>query len=151
MSRQGEQHDLVAHGAITQGGMVEVGRPAYKIPARGRASSNPACSFPMGFRLRPSRRRFGGGVAGVVCGERDADEDYEAYLTQHNISPNDPGVAVGAQAAAGIAALRSNDGRFSSSQPPYLGSTGAGHWRPRFNRRHSFASCSAGFGFSASA
>ena len=58
------------------------------------------------------------------------DADYDAYLAQHNISPSDPGVAVGAQAAAGIAALRSNDGRFPPSPPPYLGNTGTGQWRP---------------------
>ena len=58
------------------------------------------------------------------------DADYDAYLAQHNISPSDAGVAVGAQAAAGIASLRSNDGRFPSSPPPFLGSTAAGQWRP---------------------
>jgi hypothetical protein len=58
------------------------------------------------------------------------DADYDAYLAQHNISPSDPGVAVGAQAAAGIAALRSNDGRFPPSPPPYFGSTEPGQWRP---------------------
>ncbi|MEY2483726.1 MAG: hypothetical protein QOK24_2254 [Verrucomicrobiota bacterium] len=58
------------------------------------------------------------------------DADYNAYLAQHNISPSDPGVAVGAQAAAGIAALRSNDGRFPPSPPPYFGNTGTGQWRP---------------------
>ncbi|MEY2565117.1 MAG: hypothetical protein QOH88_3310 [Verrucomicrobiota bacterium] len=58
------------------------------------------------------------------------DADYEAYLAQHNISLTDPGVTVGAQAAAGIAALRSNDGRFPSSQPPFTGGTGPGQWRP---------------------
>ena len=58
------------------------------------------------------------------------DTDYNAYLAQHNISSSDPGVAVGMQAAAGIAALRSNDGRFPPSPPPYLGGTEAGQWRP---------------------
>ena len=58
------------------------------------------------------------------------DSDYDAYLTKHNISPNDPGVAVGAQAAAGIASLRSNDGRFPANPPPFLGSTEIGQWRP---------------------
>lgn len=58
------------------------------------------------------------------------DADYDAYLAQHNISPDDPGVAVGAQAASGIAALRSNDGRFPASPTPYFGSTQPGQWRP---------------------
>ena len=58
------------------------------------------------------------------------DSDYDAYLAAHNISPNDPGVAVGAQAAAGIASLRSNDGRFPANPPPFFGSTEIGQWRP---------------------
>ena len=58
------------------------------------------------------------------------DADYNAYLTQHNISPSDPGIAVGAQAAAGIASLRSNDGRYPASPPPFLGRNEPGQWRP---------------------
>lgn len=58
------------------------------------------------------------------------DADYDAYLAQQGIAPNDPGVGVGAQAAAAIAALRSNDGRFPASPPPYFGSNEPGQWRP---------------------
>lgn len=58
------------------------------------------------------------------------DADYDAYLAQHNISPSNPGIAVGARAAAEIAALRSDDGRFPPSPPPYLGGTEPGEWRP---------------------
>ena len=58
------------------------------------------------------------------------DADYNTYLAQHNISPSDPGIAVGAQAAAEIAELRSNDGRFPPLPPPYLGSNEIGKWRP---------------------
>jgi hypothetical protein len=39
-------------------------------------------------------------------------------------------VTVGAQAAASILALRSNDGRFPLNPPPFLGSTAIGQWRP---------------------
>jgi vanadium-dependent haloperoxidase-like protein len=58
------------------------------------------------------------------------DSDYENYLATNNIDPLDPGIAVGAQAAAAILTLRSNDGRFPLNPPPFLGSTAIGQWRP---------------------
>ena len=58
------------------------------------------------------------------------DADYEAFLATNDIDSLDPGTAVGAQAAANMLALRSNDGRFPPSPPPYLGSTAIGQWRP---------------------
>jgi hypothetical protein len=42
---------------------------------------------------------------------------YSDYLTSQGISATDPGVVVGQQAAAGILALRANDGRFLSNPP----------------------------------
>lgn len=58
------------------------------------------------------------------------DTAYTNYLTTNGINPLDPGVIVGAQAAASILALRSNDGRFPLNPPPFLGSTAIGLWRP---------------------
>jgi hypothetical protein len=58
------------------------------------------------------------------------DMDYATFLAASGIDPADPGVAVGAQAAANILALRSNDGRFPSNPPPFVGSTKIGQWRP---------------------
>jgi hypothetical protein len=58
------------------------------------------------------------------------DEAYNNYLTANGIDPSDPGVTVGAQAAADILALRSNDGRFPPNPPPFLGSMAIGQWRP---------------------
>ena len=58
------------------------------------------------------------------------DTAYTNYLTTNGINPLDPGVTVGAQAAASILALRSNDGRFPINPPPFLGSTAIGLWRP---------------------
>ena len=55
---------------------------------------------------------------------------YDQYLTQHGLSPMDPGVAVGATAAAGIIALRSNDGRFPAGQVAFNGGSAPGQWRP---------------------
>jgi hypothetical protein len=58
------------------------------------------------------------------------DGIYNQYLIDHSLSPLDPGVAVGATAAAGIIALRANDGRFPPGQVPFVGGTAPGEWRP---------------------
>jgi hypothetical protein len=56
---------------------------------------------------------------------------YQNYLAMHGISPSDPGIAIGATAAAGIIALRSCDGSFPNpAPPPFVGGTGVGVWRP---------------------
>ena len=55
---------------------------------------------------------------------------FNNYLVAHTLSPNDAGVAVGASAAAGIIALRANDGRFPPNQVPFNGGTNPGEWRP---------------------
>jgi hypothetical protein len=56
---------------------------------------------------------------------------YVNYLTANGILPTDPGIAVGARAAAGILALRSCDGSFPNpAPPPFIGGTGIGQWRP---------------------
>ena len=59
------------------------------------------------------------------------DTAYHAYLATNGISETDPGVAVGAAAAADIIALRANDGSFPSPPPPpFTGGTNIGEWRP---------------------
>ncbi|MFN2513556.1 MAG: vanadium-dependent haloperoxidase [Pyrinomonadaceae bacterium] len=56
---------------------------------------------------------------------------YQTYLANNGLSPMDPGVAVGATAAAGIIALRANDGSFPiPPPPPFIGGTDPGVWRP---------------------
>src|SRR5687767_8469138 len=56
---------------------------------------------------------------------------YLQYLTTHNIPADDPGVAVGITAAAGIIAVRACDGAFPTvAPPPFIGGTGIGVWRP---------------------
>ena len=57
------------------------------------------------------------------------DNQYNVYITTHGLS-NDPGIAVGTTAAAGIIALRSNDGRNPPGQVPFVGGTAPGEWRP---------------------
>jgi hypothetical protein len=55
---------------------------------------------------------------------------YHDYLAAHGLAEDDPGVAVGQQAAAGIIALRANDGSFPLNLPPFTGGTEIGIWRP---------------------
>jgi hypothetical protein len=58
------------------------------------------------------------------------DAAYTNFLQTNGIDPFDPGIGVGAQAAAAILTLRSNDGRFPLSPPAFLGSSAIGQWRP---------------------
>jgi hypothetical protein len=56
---------------------------------------------------------------------------YQQYLLTHGLSDTDPGVQVGATAAAGIIALRAGDGSFPvPPPPPFTGGTDPGVWRP---------------------
>jgi hypothetical protein len=58
------------------------------------------------------------------------DSTYHAYLIAHSIAEDDPGVSVGAEAAAGIIALRSTDRSFPPDFPPFFGGPEPGMWRP---------------------
>jgi hypothetical protein len=57
------------------------------------------------------------------------DLTYDEYLSAKGLRQDDPGVAVGRQAAANIIAFRANDGSFPSS-PPFNGGTANSMWRP---------------------
>jgi len=58
------------------------------------------------------------------------DMTYQLYLLNHGLTEDDPGVAVGATAAAGIIALRVGDGSFPVvPPPPFFGGTDPGVWR----------------------
>jgi hypothetical protein len=59
------------------------------------------------------------------------DTAYNNYLLNNGLALTDPGVAVGATAAAGIIALRACDGGFPVPAPPnFTGGTNPGDWRP---------------------
>jgi len=59
------------------------------------------------------------------------DMIYHQYLADHWLDEDDAGVAVGAIAAAGIIALRANDGSFPvPPPPPFIGGADPGVWRP---------------------
>lgn len=55
---------------------------------------------------------------------------YKEYLSKKGLKEDDPGVAVGQKAAAGIAALRANDGRIPNPMPPpFHGENVVPKWR----------------------
>jgi hypothetical protein len=59
------------------------------------------------------------------------DTTYNEYFAAHGLNAYDPGVTVGALAAASILALRGNDGRVPNPPlPPFTGGTAPGQWRP---------------------
>ena len=58
------------------------------------------------------------------------DTNYNAYLANHGLSQDDPGVSVGQLAAAAIIALRANDGSWPANPPVFNGGTEPGEWRP---------------------
>ena len=59
------------------------------------------------------------------------DTTYQQYLLDSGLAADDPGVGVGATAAAGIIALRACDGSFPVPEPPpFTGGTDPGAWRP---------------------
>ena len=55
------------------------------------------------------------------------DTAYHNYFTSHGLAEGDPGVNIGAMAAAGILALRATDGRLPNPlPPPFTGGTAPG-------------------------
>lgn len=59
------------------------------------------------------------------------DTTYHDYLAAHGLAKDDPGVSAGKAAAAGVLALRANDGRLPNPPPPpFLGGNAPGAWRP---------------------
>ena len=59
------------------------------------------------------------------------DTTYHDYLAAHGLAEDDPGVGAGELAAAGILALRANDGRVPNPLPPaFIGGNAPGEWRP---------------------
>jgi hypothetical protein len=58
------------------------------------------------------------------------DTAYTNYLAANGLAADDPGVSVGAAAAAGMIALRAGDGAFPNPSPIFNGSTNVGMWRP---------------------
>jgi hypothetical protein len=58
------------------------------------------------------------------------DTTYHAYLANHGLAENDPGVFVGQAAAVGIIGARANDGSWPAVPEVFTGGPGPGEWRP---------------------
>jgi len=58
------------------------------------------------------------------------DTAYANYLAVNGLATDDPGVGVGATAAAGMIALRTGDGAFPNPPPVFNGANVIGMWRP---------------------
>ena len=58
------------------------------------------------------------------------DTTYHAYLANHGLAEDDPGVSVGQMAAAAMIALRANDGSWPAVPEVFTGGTAPGEWRP---------------------
>jgi len=58
------------------------------------------------------------------------DSAYANYLAAKGLAADDPGVSVGAAAAAGMIALRAGDGSFPNPAPVFNGADIIGMWRP---------------------
>jgi hypothetical protein len=55
---------------------------------------------------------------------------YTTYLAANGLAADDPGVSVGAAAAAGMIAFRTGDGAFPNPPPVFNGANIVGLWRP---------------------
>jgi len=99
----------------------------YAISIPGASGSPIAAAAAAAHDMLASRFPLqAGGPAGL-------DATFLAYLSANGLSANNPGVAVGQQAAAGLIALRANDGSFPNPPlPPFNGppNPGPGDWRP---------------------
>ena len=71
-------------------------------------------------------------LVNILPGQADSlDTTYHDYFATHGLAEDDPGVAAGEVAAAGILALRANDGRVPNPLPPALHRRpDPGVWRP---------------------
>jgi hypothetical protein len=58
------------------------------------------------------------------------DTNYADYLIANGLAVNDPGVAIGQQAALNIILSRANDGAFPTNPEIFTGSMEPGQWRP---------------------
>jgi len=70
-------------------------------------------------------------LVGLFGETASIDADYTTFLTTNGIDPNDPGVTVGAQAAAAILSLRSHDGRSPLTLRRFLAATRSASGDPR--------------------
>src|SRR5688572_30433277 len=100
---------------------IEKDYQPYYVDIPGASGSPIAATAKAAHDVLVSRFPAQAGPLGVIYGN---------YLIANGIPPGDPGLAVGATAAAGILALRSCDGAFPAGPPTFVGGLAIGQWRP---------------------
>ena len=93
----------------------------YYVEVPGASGSPIAAAARAAHDILVSRYPDQAGSLGII---------YQNYLASNGIALDDPGIAVGEAAAAGIIAMRSCDGSFPDPPTPFIGGTGVGEWRP---------------------
>ena len=138
--------NLIATQAMAAAGTSRQGPAGARHGDRAAGDARRHAGLPETLRIvRPSIGNASGSpVAAVAKASRDVligvgltstpsgsvDTLYTNYLTARGLL-NDPGLAVGQQAAARILALRANnDGRVPANAEQFFGGTGVGEWRP---------------------
>jgi hypothetical protein len=98
----------------------------YDAPITNAAGSPVAAVAAAAHDILVSRFQVPSVNAGLIA---QVDAAYANYLLGKGLAANDPGVAVGKQAAANIIARRMNDGSFPSNPEIFNGGSGPGEWR----------------------
>jgi hypothetical protein len=95
----------------------------YHVMLRRGASGNPEAA---------AARAAHDVLVSILPSQADAlGTTYADYFARRGWNTNDPGVSIGAMAAAGILNLRANDNRVPNPPlPPFVGGTAPGQWRP---------------------
>ena len=97
-------------------------------PAIPNASGSPVAAVASAARdVLVARLQIPTVNAGLIT---QVNTTYTNYLISKGLAANDPGVAVGAQAALNIVLNRANDGFFPPNPETFTGSTEIGQWRP---------------------
>ncbi|MBC7901613.1 MAG: vanadium-dependent haloperoxidase [Saprospiraceae bacterium] len=113
----------MVHGAVYDAIQAIEGKyEPYYVDIPGASGSSVAAAAKAAHDVLVSRFPAQSAAIGV---------SFQNYLLAQGIPADDPGIAVGALAAAGIIAVRSCDGSFPNPvPPPFIGGTGIGVWRP---------------------
>ena len=102
----------------------------YNAPIPGASGSMVAAVAKAAHDVLVSRFQHSGGERRERPLIAQVDTAYANYLINNGLAVNDPGVAVGQQAALNIILNRANDGAFPANPEIFTGSTEPGQWRP---------------------
>jgi hypothetical protein len=99
----------------------------YNAPIPGASGSVVAAVAKAAHDVLVSRFQIPAPMPGLIA---QVDTAYTNYLISKGLPVNDPGVAVGQQAALNAILNRANDGAFPANPEVFTGSTEPGQWRP---------------------